>query len=148
METASPPVTLILPNDLRTQTVARAFVESVCQLGGLDRATTDAVVLAAMEATSNVIRHAHRGRPAAQVRLDCRLRPEGIELLLHDEGEPFDLGAVPVLDPAEIRVGGRGVFLMRAIMDELSCGPRRDGRGNTLRMLKRCACHVPEPHCE
>ena len=47
--------------------------------------------------------------------------------------------AVPHLDPAELRVGGRGVYIMRTIMDELTCQPRGE-RGNVLRMVKRCLC--------
>jgi anti-sigma regulatory factor (Ser/Thr protein kinase) len=46
------------------------------------------------------------------------------------------LNAVPPLDPSEVRVGGRGIFLMRSLMDELSIQPRQ-GRGNVLRMVKR-----------
>jgi anti-sigma regulatory factor (Ser/Thr protein kinase) len=60
-----------------------------------------------------------------------------VEIHVLDEGEPFDLQAVPQLDPAELRLGGRGVFLMRALMDEISCQPRGQ-RGNILRMVKRC----------
>ena len=55
-----------------------------------------------------------------------------------DEGAPFDLPAVPEMDPAELRIGGRGVFLMRTLMDELTCQPRGE-RGNVLRMVKFCA---------
>jgi len=54
-----------------------------------------------------------------------------------DEGPPFDLNTVPHLDPGEVRVGGRGIFLMRQLMDELSSQPRSQG-GNILRMVKRC----------
>ena len=39
------------------------------------------------------------------------------------------------LDPSELRIGGRGVFLMRSIMDELTCQPRGE-KGNALRMVK------------
>ena len=60
-----------------------------------------------------------------------------------DEGAPFDLDAVPYLDPAELRLGGRGVFLMRTLMDELSCQPREQ-RGNTLRMVKRLGPKSPK----
>jgi anti-sigma regulatory factor (Ser/Thr protein kinase) len=42
-----------------------------------------------------------------------------------------------------LRIGGRGVFLMRALMDELSCQPRGEG-GNTLRMFKRCTRPSPQ----
>jgi serine/threonine-protein kinase RsbW len=137
MSSANPPLTLTIPSDLRMLSVARAFIEAVCQVNSLDKATTHAVVLASSEAVSNVIRHAHRNKPDAQLQIHCQLDGDRIEICLLDEGDPFDLAAVPHLDPSEIRVGGRGVFLMRALMDELSCQPRQE-RGNTLRMVKRC----------
>jgi anti-sigma regulatory factor (Ser/Thr protein kinase) len=44
------------------------------------------------------------------------------------------------MNPGELRIGGRGVFLMRALMDEVSCEPCIPGqRGNTLRLVKRRA---------
>jgi serine/threonine-protein kinase RsbW len=135
-----PPLTLTLPSDLRMLSVARAFIDAVGQVCELDRSTVHALVLATGEAVSNVVRHAHQDRPGAQLQVQCRLCPGSIEILLLDEGDPFDITAVPHLDPGELRVGGRGVFLMRALMDELSCQPR-DGRGNILRMVK----HRPTP---
>ncbi len=133
------PWTLTLPSDPRLLPVARAFVEAVCEVGGLDRAATDAVVLALHEAANNVIRHAHRGDASAQFHIQCCLCADGIEIRLLDEGEPFDIASVPHLDPAELRLGGRGVFLMRNLMDELTCRPRGE-RGNVLCMVKRRRC--------
>jgi serine/threonine-protein kinase RsbW len=133
----APPWTLTIPTDLRVLALARAFMEAVCQVAGLDESVTNAVVMATDEATNNVMRHAHRENPAATVQIQCFFTPESVEIRLLDEGEPFDLAAVPRLDPAELRVGGRGVFLMRTLMDELSVEPRSGG-GNTLRMVKRC----------
>jgi serine/threonine-protein kinase RsbW len=135
--TVSPPFALSMPSELRLLPMARRFVESVCQAGGLDQAATNAVVLAVNEATGNVIRHAHRDRPTTSLHIECRLLADGIEVRIIDEGPPFDLNTVPHLDPGEVRVGGRGIFLMRQLMDELSSQPRSQG-GNILRMVKRC----------
>jgi serine/threonine-protein kinase RsbW len=134
-----------MPSDLGLVSIARGFVESVCQAGGLDQPTTNAVVLATNEATHNIIRHAHRNHPEACVQIQCRLREGSIEICLLDEGDPFDLNSVPHLDPSEVRLGGRGVFLMRTLMDELNCHPRGD-RGNTLRMVKHCRPCVARSH--
>jgi serine/threonine-protein kinase RsbW len=137
MSSHETPWTLTIPSDPRLLTIARFFVEAVCHVGGLDEASTDATVLAVHEAVQNVIRHAHRDDPSAQLTLRCYLRGDSIEIHLIDQGAPFDLEAVPNLDPAELRLGGRGVFLMRKLMDELTCQPSGEG-GNTLRMVKRC----------
>jgi serine/threonine-protein kinase RsbW len=131
------PLTLTLPSDLRLLSVARAFLEAICHAGRFNPEATDAIVLAAHEAISNVIRHAHRDHPEALLQIHCYLSPDRLEIHLLDEGAPFDLAAVPNLDPAEVRLGGRGVFLMRTLMDELSCEPR-SGHGNLLRMVKHC----------
>jgi serine/threonine-protein kinase RsbW len=133
------PWNLTIPSDLRLLALTRAFVEGVCLVAGFDEHFTHAVVLATDEATNNIMRHAHQGNPESPIQIQCRLLTDGIEIRLIDEGEPFDLEAVPHLDPAELRVGGRGVFLMRRLMDELTCQPHGD-RGNTLRMLKRRSC--------
>ncbi|MGL4555360.1 MAG: ATP-binding protein [Gemmataceae bacterium] len=136
MAAESAPWALTIPSDLRLLPLARAFVEAVCNVAGLDETATHQVVLAADEATNNVMRHAHQGRPDSPVLLQCFVRDGLIEIRLHDEGEPFDVHAVPHLDPAELRAGGRGVFLMRRLMDEVTTEPRRDG-GNVLRLVKR-----------
>jgi serine/threonine-protein kinase RsbW len=131
----NPPLTLTIPSDPKMLSVARAFVEAACQVANLDKTRLHAVVLASGEAFTNVIRHAHRNRTDAQVQIQCWIHPGAIELHFHDEGDPFDINAVPHLKPGELRIGGRGVYLMRTLMDELNCFPRTKG-GNTLRMVK------------
>lgn len=137
MVEALAPWTLTISSDLRLLSLARAFVEGVCQAAHFDEKTTYAVVLAADEAINNVMRHAHRGQPDAPIQIQCFFCADGLEIRLIDQGAPFDLAAVPHMDPGEVRVGGRGVFLMRQLMDELTCQPTGP-RGNTLRMVKRC----------
>ena len=137
METNAQALSLTLPNDLRLLLVARAFMESVCQAARLAPGDTDAIVLAVHEAVSNSMRHAHENQPGAHLEIHCFVDAGRVEIHVLDEGEPFDLDAVPELSPSELRIGGRGVFLMRALMDELSCEPRGQ-RGNILRMVKHC----------
>jgi anti-sigma regulatory factor (Ser/Thr protein kinase) len=130
------PFTLTFPSDLRMLAVARSFVEAVCQTCDLDRSTTHAIVLATGEAVSNVIRHAHGACPEMALQIQIRIDADCLQIDVLDEGAPFDISAVPHLDPGEMRVGGRGVYLMRTLMDELTCRPRGP-RGNVLRMVKR-----------
>jgi serine/threonine-protein kinase RsbW len=140
--TDRPPFILTVPSDPVHLPAARAFVVAVCRTAGLDAPATDAVALAVHEALHNVIRHAHQHRSDVPLEIRCLPAKEGIEVQILDEGEPFDLKAVPHLDPGEVRVGGRGVFLMRTLTDELSCQPRGE-RGNVLRLVKRCLGKSP-----
>jgi len=132
-----PTFALSLPSDLRMLSVARTFVEAVCQAHQLERSLLHALVLATGEAVSNIVRHAHRGRPEAELHIQLQVQPEGVVLQFLDQGEPFDIHAVPALPPGELRIGGRGVYLLRTLMDEVVCQPRQDGPGNALRLFKR-----------
>ncbi len=133
-----PTFTLTLPSELRMLSVARTFVEAVCQTWQMDRAVLHALVLVTGEAVTNIVRHAHRERPRAQMEIQLEICPDRVILTFQDQGEPFDINAVPHLDPAELRIGGRGIFLMRTLMDEISCTPRGQGQpGNLLRLVKR-----------
>ena len=129
---------LTLPSELRMLSVARSFVEAVCQAYRLDRATTHALVIVTGEAVTNIVRHAHQNRPGSQMEMHLQILQDGVVMTFRDEGAPFDLASVPALPPGELRIGGRGVYLMRTLMDELTCVPRDTGAGNVLRMVKRC----------
>lgn len=135
-----PTFSLTLPSELRMLSVARSFVEAICQAYQLDRAVTNALIIATGEAITNIVRHAHQNRTHAQIELQLQILTDAVVLTFEDEGGPFDLEAVPQLPPGDLRIGGRGIYLLRTLMDELTCQPRGEGAcGNVLRMLKRRA---------
>ena|ERR1043165_563308 len=134
-----PSYSLTLPSEPRMLSVARSFVEAICEAHGVERTATHALVIVTGEVVTNIVRHAHQNRPGSQMELHLHIEPGCVVLTFRDEGEPFDLDAVPELPPGELRIGGRGVYLMRTLMDELTCEPRGEGKaGNVLRMVKRC----------
>jgi len=128
--------TLAVPGDPQVLALVRAMVELAGCRCGLGEAARYEVVVAVNEACSNVIEHAHGGDRRLTMTLECRIREDGLEVTLRDQGPPFDFLAEPELDPTEVRQGGRGVFLLRRFFDELAWSPLPDG-GNELRMLKR-----------
>jgi len=135
MPSDRPPFALTLPSNLHLLTLARTFVETVCRQLYSDDCFCDAIQLATHEALQNIIRHAHVGRTDAVFEIQVIPLEEGLEIRLLDEGERFDVTNVPYLDPAELRVGGRGVFLIRRLMDDVVSEPRCP-HGNILRMVK------------
>lgn len=124
---------------------ARCFIVEICRAHAIDDGIIDAIALACHEALTNVVRHAHGHDLDKQVHVSCLPFSDRIEIQIEDEGPPFDLTKVPELDPAELRVGGRGVFLMRTIFDEVAVVPRSGGHGNLLRLVKHCSTRPLEP---
>lgn len=127
---------LTVPSDLKYLSVIRRVLECVCRLQGFDEPTVGSIVLANEEACSNIARHAYEGKCSGRIWITCRLIADGVEIELVDEGKPFDPEEAGPRDPSEVRPGGRGLFFIREIMDEVSYEPRCPC-GTRLRMWKR-----------
>ena len=81
------------------------------------------IELALEEALNNAVVHGNRLDPQKLVHVRCRCElGKGVSVIVKDEGEGFDPNAV--LDPtAADNIGadhGRGIWLMRSMMDEVS----------------------------
>jgi serine/threonine-protein kinase RsbW len=92
------------------------------ELAGCVRGEVFEVELALREALINAMVHGNRMNPDKWVHVRCRCEPEnGVSIVVEDEGQGFDL--IGVSDPATaegVRSEGRGIFIMRSYMDEVS----------------------------
>src|SRR6266403_925043 len=103
---------------------------------GIARGTEDEIEIAVLEALANAVIHGNGENPEKQVHLSCRCSMDGeVSIVVRDEGKGFDSRAVP--DPTEpqglIVTHGRGLHLMRTLMDEVSF----EENGTVVRMRKR-----------
>lgn len=89
------------------------------------------------EALANAMIYGNNSDPDKRVRVEVELSADAVALLVRDEGEGFDAALVP--DPTLPEnlegTGGRGIFLIRELMDEV----RYDPPGNCVRMVLRRA---------
>jgi serine/threonine-protein kinase RsbW len=87
------------------------------------------------EALVNAILHGNHGDPSKHVAVRVVCGSEAIELEVRDEGDGFDPGAVP--DPTTpervSRPGGRGIFLVRQLVDDV----RFNAKGNAICLILR-----------
>ncbi len=79
------------------------------------------VPLACDEAITNAIVHGNRSQPDKKVSIQIYASPNRFRMRVRDEGEGFDLAKVadPTRGDALLRSSGRGVYLMRNIMDSV-----------------------------
>ena len=115
--------------------LVRQAVLEYARESGFDARDGNAITLAAGEAVCNVIKHAYEGRTDQTFSLACRIRGGFLEIEIRDSGSPFDPSGAPDLRPDELRAGGRGLYLIKTIMDEIEYG--RDGEENVVSMRKR-----------
>jgi serine/threonine-protein kinase RsbW len=85
------------------------------------------------EALANAMIYGNDRDPARRVRVSVAANRSRVELLVADEGQGFDPDCVP--DPTapanRERSGGRGIYLLRQLMDEVEY----NACGNTVRLV-------------
>jgi PAS domain S-box-containing protein len=125
-----------LPLDPARLLRARHRIRDYLHTYGLDVEVIDAVVLSIEEAMTNAVRHS-----GASDDLEVALRFEGSDLVaeVQDHGAGFDVESFdPTREPDLLEPGGRGLFLIARLMDELAL--RCDG-GLEVRAVKRGVLH-------
>jgi len=87
------------------------------------------------EALSNAMLYGNHRDPEKRVRLELCTEDEGITVRVIDEGEGFDPSQVPnPTTPVNVdKEDGRGIFLMRELLDEV----RFNERGNCVTLVLR-----------
>jgi serine/threonine-protein kinase RsbW len=86
------------------------------------------IPLACDEAITNAIVHGNNSHPDKKVSIQIYVSPNRFRMRVRDEGDGFDLAKVadPTRGDALLRSSGRGVYLMRNIMDAVEF--RESGR--------------------
>jgi serine/threonine-protein kinase RsbW len=119
-----PPISSCLP-DLR-RSVAR-------KLEDVDDGVVADVLLALDEAVSNAIRHGSRAGDPLEVSVDSD--SEWVEMSVRDGGPTPRLPRLPAAPPPALQVGGRGLWLILQLVDEVRL--QRVGDGTRLTMRRR-----------
>lgn len=86
------------------------------------------------EAMSNVILHANADNPDREVHISIAIAEQNLIIRVYDEGCGFDVGAVPLPAHKNLEEHGRGIFIIRSLMDRVSY--RQHNGGHVLEMVK------------
>lgn len=112
---------LILASAPREIQKVEKFLTKANETIGLDDGTMYRVLVAATEAVNNAILHGNQSDPSKKVRLCLQTTKRLLTIRVDDEGPGFDPSSLP--NPLEeenlLKEHGRGVFLIRSLMDDL-----------------------------
>jgi serine/threonine-protein kinase RsbW len=115
---------LTLPNDASYSIMAQLCARELAKKFGFEDKALREIELALDEAVSNVIEHAFEPDEDSSFEIILQRVALGIKIIIKEEGIPFDPDQVPQFDPASLLddrpTTGMGLFLMKAIMDEVS----------------------------
>ena len=128
----------MLDSTLDSVDTAEAAVLEVAGEVGFEEEDLHKIGMAIRECMVNAVVHGNRYNARKKVHLHVWKGPGHIRVAIGDEGEGFDLSALP--DPlAEenlLRQSGRGLMLIQAFMDEFHI-ERAEPKGTRATMVKR-----------
>jgi len=127
---------LTVPSDLALVGDVVDLVAKHCQDGPLPaRRVFFNLRTVLAEALTNAITYGNRGDPSRQVRIRVEIAGDAVRLHVTDEGDGFDADSVPdPTDPENLgRENGRGLFVMRHLVDQVSFNEKGNGVCLTLR---------------
>jgi len=108
------------------------------ELRGVAGDVADEVLLALDEAVGNAIRHGSRGRRPVLVTLEV---DQGwVHMTVRDHGPTAELPCLPAGPPPTLADGGRGLWLISQLVDEVRL--ERAGRGVLLSLRRRAESRV------
>ncbi|MGY2129427.1 ATP-binding protein [Blastococcus sp. SYSU DS0617] len=121
-----------LPRDARSLPLMRGLVRQALEHLEVASQTTEEILLALTEACANVVQHAGEHE---EYQVDVALTDDVCHLSVLDEGHGFDFESAMAPDGSPLEVG-RGLVLMKALVDDLQFVRSADGR-HRVELLKR-----------
>jgi serine/threonine-protein kinase RsbW len=131
---------ILLDSTLDSVEIAEDAVLHDAQEIGFREEELHQIGMAVRETMVNAVVHGNRYNARKKVHLSVMKSPDRLTVVIADEGEGFDMNALP--DPlAEenlLRQSGRGLLLIQAFVDEFQVRRAQPG-GTEVRMVKYLA---------
>jgi serine/threonine-protein kinase RsbW len=127
-------IKLELPSEMKFIYILDAIISEILKEMDFSEEVAEQVNLAVIEAGTNAIKHGNRNNPSKKAYFEFRASDDKITVTVRDEGEGFDPEEVsdPLNPENFLRPSGRGIFLMKTLMDEV----RYNEKGTEVTMVK------------
>ena len=113
------------------------FAEEQINRMGFTQDQRDDIAIALSEAVNNAIEHGNEGDPAKMVTIELEELGTGVRIRVIDQGDGFN--PEQVADPTDpdnlLAESGRGLLIIRHLMDEVNVIPSK--KGTKVEMFKK-----------
>ncbi len=120
---------LTCKSDPREIPKVEKFLDRVNKKAHLDDGTMYRLLVATTEAVNNAILHGNKQHPRKLVRVGCQITGHVLVVSVRDSGQGFDPDSLanPLSEENLLKENGRGIFLIRSLIDDVSFRVRRTG---------------------
>jgi serine/threonine-protein kinase RsbW len=127
-------VSYTLESTLASVNKAEQAAAEIAAKSGFDEDECGRIAMAVREAAVNAVLHGNRYDPNKRVTVAFGSTPDTLTVTVRDEGSGIDPATLP--DPLApenlLKQSGRGIFLIRAFMDEVHFRPMSPGTEITM----------------
>src|SRR5258707_12556355 len=129
---------VVLDTQVESVNLAEEMCLRVAEYAGFDEEMCCRIGMSVREGVINAFHYGKLEKPEKKIHLAVDITPEKLVIHVMDGGKGFKLSDVPVPLAEEniLSTSGRGIFLMRAFMDEFDLVPGTTG-GAEIVMAKR-----------
>lgn len=125
------------PSQPETVAEIDSFLDSKLRDAGFPEDLLADVAVSVSEVVNNAVVHGNHEDASKKVKVDIEISADRVSISVQDEGEGFDPESLP--DPVSeenlMREVGRGLFIVRAYMDEVHI-KKIDGGGLRITLVK------------
>ena len=127
--------TLTIPSKLEKLIEVETFAEKISTASGLSKDQSNNIAIAITEAVGNAIVHGNQKNPKKKVIIRFRVSQKKITIEVKDEGKGFNPDKLlnPLKPENIIKESGRGIFILKSLMDSVSFD--FSPKGSTVRMM-------------
>jgi len=114
-------ISIEIPSLAENIRIIESFIDNAKEKYQLNDDIYGNIMIAVTEAVNNAIRHGNKGNSSKNVLISLSLEDGLIKFKIQDEGEGFNFHQLPdPTSPENIsKPGGRGIFLMKHLSDEV-----------------------------
>ena len=113
-------IRLSLPSRLELLGVVDKIADGITELLDFEDVDRDAVAISVIEACTNAIQHGHRTNTEKRVEISFTIDNDSLTIVIEDHGSGFTpLSAEEQTPPDLLATRGRGIYIMRSMMDEV-----------------------------
>ncbi|SDK79831.1 serine/threonine-protein kinase RsbW [Catalinimonas alkaloidigena] len=116
------PIRLTIPSIIENIRLVESFIENTQRELGISDDIYGNIMIAVTESVNNAIKHGNHNDITKNVNLTLYKDDHQLRFVVQDQGEGFDFDNLP--DPTApeniLKPGGRGIFLMKNLSDEVN----------------------------
>jgi serine/threonine-protein kinase RsbW len=109
--------------------LVEAFILEIHDAVALEESVLDRIMISITEVVNNGIIHGNKADPEKHVHVSCSCYEDRVDFVIRDEGSGFRPEDIPdpLAEPNLLKEGGRGVLIIRSMMDRVDFHQTEDG---------------------